>query len=93
VKSLTAIGISAGNIPAKIEGVAFGPDVKQGSTTWHTLWIANDNDFLETTTDSNGNTIPNPNQFFVFGFTDADLAGSKFVPQQFSQECRRAFGW
>ncbi len=25
----------------------------------------------------------NPDQFFVFGFTDADLAGSQFVPQQF----------
>lgn len=83
VKSLTAVGVSAGEIPAKIEGVTFGPDVKQGSTIYHTLWIANDNDFLETTTDADGNTIPNPNQFFVFGFTDADLGGSKFVPQQF----------
>ena len=93
VKSLNAIGIDSSLIPAKIEGVAFGADVKQGSTIYHTLWIANDNDFLETTTDAKGNTIDNPNQFFVFGFTDADLAGSKFVPQQFSDECRRAFGW
>ena len=83
VKSLNAIGIDSSLIPAKIEGVAFGPDVKQGGTTVHTLWIANDNDFLETTTDSKGNTIDNPNQFFVFAFTDADLGGSKFVPQQF----------
>jgi len=30
---------------------------------------------------------PNPNQFFVFGFTDAELPG--FVPQQF----RGFFGW
>jgi len=85
VKSLNAVGIDSSLIPAKIEGVAFGPDVKQGSTTIHTLWIANDNDFLETTTDSKGNTIDNPNQFFVFGFTDADLGGSQFVPQQFKQ--------
>jgi len=83
VAVLTANGIDAGNIPAKIEGVAFGPDVKDGATTLHTLWIANDNDFLETVADADGNQIPNPNQFFVFGFTDADLAGSKLVPQEF----------
>ena len=81
VQLLTANGIAAGNIPAKIEGVAFGADVQQGRTTVHTLWIANDNDFLETVADSNGNQIPNPNQFFVVGFTDNDLGGSQFVPQ------------
>jgi hypothetical protein len=81
VQVLTANGITAGEIPAKIEGVAFGPDVKQGKIAYHTIWIANDNDFLSTTTDSDGNTIANPNQFFVFGFTDANLAGSKYVPQ------------
>jgi hypothetical protein len=81
VQLLTANGISAGNIPAKIEGVAFGDDVHQAGTTVHTLWIANDNDFLETVPDANGNQIPNPNQFFVVGFTDADLGGSQFVPQ------------
>ena len=41
----------------------------------HTLWVANDNDFLQ---DLNGPDT-NPNQFFVFGFKDADLAGSKYV--------------
>jgi hypothetical protein len=88
VKSLTATGISAGDIPAKIEGVSFGPDLNDGGTTVHTLWIATDNDFLETTTGASGNTIPNPNQFFVFSFTDADLGGSQFVPQQ-----NREFPW
>jgi hypothetical protein len=82
VASLIAGGFTAVDIPAKIEGVAFGPDLRQAGKTVHTLWIANDNDFLETTTDANNNIIPNPNQFFVFGFTDADLGGSKFVPQQ-----------
>jgi len=81
VQLLTANGIAAGNIPAKIEGVAFGSDVQKGSTKLHTLWIANDNDFLETVPDANGNQIPNPNQFFVVGFTDADLGGSKLVQQ------------
>lgn len=82
VKSMTAAGFTPATIPSKIEGLAFGPDVKQGGTTLHTLWVANDNDFLETATDPSGVTIPNPNQFFVFSFTDADLAGSTFVPQQ-----------
>jgi hypothetical protein len=81
VQLLTANGIAAGNIPAKIEGLAFGDDMKSGSTKFHTLWIANDNDFLQTVADANGNQIPNPNQFFVVGFTDADLDGSIFVPQ------------
>ena len=58
--------------PAKLEGIALGPDVESNGTTLHTLWVANDNDFLH---DLNG-AGTNPNQFFVFGFTDADLLGS-----------------
>jgi len=81
VQLLEANGISPYNIPAKIEGLAFGADVRQQGSTVHTLWIANDNDFLETVPDQNGNQIPNPNQFFVVGFTDSDLGGSQFVPQ------------
>ena len=65
---------------AKIEGVTFGPNVRENGQIIHTLWIANDNDFLQTVLDANNNPIPNPNQFFVFGFTDEDLGGSKFVP-------------
>jgi hypothetical protein len=79
IQVLTANGITTDQIPAKLEGLAFGPDVKQGRTTTHTLWLANDNDFLQDL----GAPGANPNQFFVFGFTDADLGGSKFVPQQF----------
>jgi len=82
VDLFTKSGISAGNIPAKIEGISFGPDVKQGKINVHTLWIANDNDFLATVPDASGNQIPNPNQFFVVGFTDADLGGSTYAPQQ-----------
>jgi hypothetical protein len=77
------IGFTGDNIPAKIEGVTFGPDVELNGKKLHTLWIANDNDFLQ---DNNGPNITspgiNPNQFFVFGFTDADLEGSQFVPQK-----------
>ena len=77
VKVLTANGISSDQIPAKLEGLALGPDVDYHGTM-HTLWVANDNDFLQ---DLNGANT-NPNQFFVFGFTDADLGGSEFVAQQ-----------
>ena len=77
------VGFSATNIPAKIEGVTFGPDVTLNGAKLHTLWIANDNDFRQ---DNNGPDVVspgiNPNQFFVFGFTDADLDGSQFVPQK-----------
>jgi Esterase-like activity of phytase len=91
VAALTAppVSLDPKLIPSKLEGLAFGPDVWSGKTKLHTLWIANDNDFLAQTDDGSGNgtTFDNPNQFFVFGFTDADLAGSKFVPQQ--QKCKR----
>jgi hypothetical protein len=72
-------GITADQVPAKLEGLAFGPDVTNAGVTTHTLWVANDNDFLQ---DFDG-TNSNPNNFYVFGFTDADLGGSKYVPQQF----------
>ena len=77
VDLLKANGTTADQIPAKIEGLAFGPDVKEKGKTIHTLWIANDNDFLQ----DYAGPGTNPNQFFVVGFTDADLAGSKYVPQ------------
>jgi len=82
VDLFTKNGIAAGNIPAKIEGISFGPNVKQGKINVHTLWIANDNDFLSSVPDAQGNQIPNPNQFFVVGFTDAELNGSNYSPQQ-----------
>jgi hypothetical protein len=84
VTLLNGSGIALDEIPSKIEGIAFGPDIKEGRTTLHTLWIGNDNDFVQTVNDVNGNPIPNPNQIFVFGFTDADLDGSVLVPQKFS---------
>jgi hypothetical protein len=61
-------------IPAKIEGTAFGPDVTIGDVTRHTLYIANDNDFL-----ASFNGVYNPNKFFVFALDNADLPG--FQPQ------------
>ena len=79
VQVLGANGITADQVPAKLEGIAFGPDVNNAGVTTHTLWVANDNDFLQ---DFDG-TDTNPNNFYVFGFTDADLGGSVYVPQHF----------
>lgn len=39
-------------------------------TSEHTLFVANDNDYV---TFSGG--VENPNRFFVFSFTDGDLPG------------------
>jgi hypothetical protein len=86
VAVLTKNGLDPANIPSKIEGLAFGPDIRMQHTVYHTLSVANDNDFLETVADPSGAQIPNPNQFFVFGFSDADLNGSVFVVQQFRGE-------
>jgi len=74
VNMLTASGIAANDIPAKLEGIAFGQDLTIAGVTKHTLFIANDNDFIGTVTDTNHpNGIANPNQFFVFAFDDAEL--------------------
>ncbi len=78
VALLKANGMSASQIPAKFEGLAFGPDVTYSGKTMHTLWAANDNDFLQ----DYAGPGTNPNQFFVVGFTDADLDGDVYQPQQ-----------
>jgi len=87
VGKLTAAGISPFFIPSKIEGVAFGQDVVINGEHRHTLYVANDNDFLATIadplkgpTDATRGMVPNPSQFFVFAFGDSDLPG--YVPQQ-----------
>ncbi len=72
VALLGANGVTPDKVPAKIEGMAFGPDVTINGAVQHTLFIANDNDFL---TDVSGQ-----NTFYVVAFTDADLPG--FVRQQ-----------
>jgi hypothetical protein len=78
VAVLVQNGYTPAQVPAKIEGIALGEDVRVGGKRVHTLWVSNDNDFLK---DFNG-PDSNPNQFFVFGFTDAELSGSKYVPQE-----------
>lgn len=75
VNVLKAHGYTADQIPAKIEGLAFGSDVMVNGVLTHTLYVANDNDFSQATAGDN--------KFFVFGVTDADLAkvGASYVPQ------------
>jgi hypothetical protein len=73
VALLTANGTDVTQIPSKIEGISFGPDVEYQGQKIHTFWIANDNDFVQ---DESG-----PNVFYVVGITDAELGGSKYVPQ------------
>jgi hypothetical protein len=76
VSALNANGIPSDLIPAKIEGLAFGQDVFVNGVLEHTLFVANDNDFVA--------DMAGPNRLFVFGFTDGDLPG--FVQQQFVPE-------
>ncbi|MGZ5091694.1 MAG: esterase-like activity of phytase family protein [Burkholderiales bacterium] len=77
---LNAAGITNTQIPAKIEGLAFGSDVLFNGSTLHTLFVANDNDFVP--------DVAGDSKFFVFGVSDVDLtaAGSSFTPQQFVPE-------
>lgn len=80
---LVNAGVAAQNIPAKIEGMTFGEDVVFNNQTLHTLWIANDNDFLSTITDSKHPLgFNNPSNFYVFGFSDTDL--QNYIAQRIS---------
>ncbi len=87
VSKLTAAGIDAKLIPAKLEGVAFGQDVVIGNVIKHTLYVSNDNDFqatvadpLKLPADTTRGLIFNPNKFFVFAFSDSELP--EYIPQQ-----------
>lgn len=79
--TLAAAGYADTEVPAKLEGMAFGEDVVVNGKTMHTLYVANDNDYLA---ESPENHLANPNQCFVFAFDDADLGGSKFENQHFT---------
>ena len=74
-------GYAVTDIPAKLEGITFGPDFTQDGVTRHTLIVSNDNDFLATYADAGHPTGgANPNRWFVFGLDDTDLPGYK--PQE-----------
>ncbi len=65
VPMLKAAGFTDTQIPAKLEGLSFGADLVEGGVTYHTLLLANDNDFVP--------GVAGDNKFFMFRFTDADL--------------------
>ena len=69
--ALNAKGFTDANIQSKLEGLAFGDDIVVNGQTMHTLWVANDNDFIPGTAGGNN--------FYVFAFNNADLPG--FTPQ------------
>jgi DNA-binding beta-propeller fold protein YncE len=76
VQSLTAIGVAPRDIPAKLEGMAFGPEVVVKGVAKRTLFISNDNDFIGTVTDAgHPGGAANPNSFLVYAIDAADLAG------------------
>lgn len=83
VAALVANGVPKDQIPAKIEGLAFGQDVILNGVTTHTLYVANDNDFVPGTA--------GPSRFFVFGFQDGDLPG--FLQQQLSAPVPEPSTW
>ena len=69
--------------------------VNSQAVTRHTLFVANDNDFLSSVADplvkacTTGSAcsrglVPYANQFYVFAFDDTDLPG--YVPQQVSPQ-------
>ncbi len=60
VAALMAAGVDPKDIPAKLEGLAFGPDIMVGNELEHTLFVTNDSDFLGTTTDSNHDCVASP---------------------------------
>jgi hypothetical protein len=74
VAQFNAHGIASIDIPAKVESLTFGADVKIGGVTKRTLIVSTDNDFLATITDTgHPNGIANPNQFFVFALDPVSL--------------------
>jgi hypothetical protein len=81
VANLNAHGIASNDIPAKLEGLTFGPDIVLDGVPKRTLWLSNDNDYIGTVVDSNHPSgIDNPNRFFVFAIDYSALP--TYVPQQ-----------
>jgi hypothetical protein len=70
--------LAAGDIPEKLEGITFGQDVRIDGVREHTLWVANDNDFLAVV--GHPQNVDNPSRFYVFAFDDAELPG--YVPER-----------
>lgn len=88
VVALSAHGFATTDIPAKLEGLTFGPDIVQNGVTRHTLFISNDNDFLGTFVDDGHPTGgDNPNRWFVFAVDASDVPGYAAQPVETSKSC------
>ena len=72
----SAFGLEGASFPEKIEGLAFGPDLRDGR---HVLIVTNDNDFVPA----------QPNRFLVFAIDRSDLPA--FTPQDLSRFRRGCF--
>ena len=72
VSVLGSHGILGNQVPAKIEGIAFGQDVMVDGVLKHTIYVANDNDFVP--------GVAGPNNFYVFAASDAEL-GATYMAQ------------
>lgn len=72
VAKLGANGITASQVPAKMEGLTFGQDIIDNGNLFHTLIFANDNDFVP--------GVAGDNKFFVFAVAAADLASYQAQP-------------
>jgi hypothetical protein len=82
VQVLNANGIAKSQIPAKLEGLAFGQDIIDNGLLFHTLFVANDNDFVP--------GIAGSNKFYVFAIADTAL---NFQAQQISAVPVPAAAW
>lgn len=80
VAAYAARGLPVADIPSKIEGLAFGPDVVAGGKTQHTLWVSSDNDFM---LKDEKTGAPTPSDIMVFAFDPAELPG--YQPQVFDK--------
>jgi hypothetical protein len=64
-------GLAGAGFPARIEGLAFGPDVVMQGRKRRTLYVTSDNDYLEN----------EPTELFVFAIDASDLRA--YRPQRF----------
>ncbi len=67
------LGLAGDNMPERFEGLAFGPDFKDGR---HLLWVTTDNDF----------DAVEPTTIYAFAIPQADLP--EYKPQNFSSGVR-----
>jgi hypothetical protein len=89
VTALGQHGFAPESIPAKLEGITFGPEITQNGVTRHTLFVSNDNDYLGTfVDDGHPQGGDNPNRWFVFAIDSSDLPGYEAQPLETTHSCK-----